>query len=295
VAAAAAPPVTEPSARVVASAGTAVAESTAASPQATGGSGRKSKADKADKGGRSAPVAATSRPGARVMALVIGNSAYPAAPLTNPRNDAQAIAERFRRYGIEVDLVLDANRRRMVDALANFAAKAQDADVTLLFYAGHGMQVNGVNYLLPTDIDLASGKPLSITLEAVSLNGLLEEHLPGKTKVVFLDACRDNPLARSLSAARGGAARGLAPMNAATGTLISYATRDGSTASDGSKGNSPYTSALLQHLDEAEDIALVLRKVRQKVMNSTRGAQEPWEYGSLVGDKLVLSQVARGR
>jgi uncharacterized caspase-like protein len=92
-----------------------------------------------------------------------------------------------------------------------------------------------------------------------------------------------------------GASRGLAAVNAATGTLISYATRDGSTASDGNSANSPYTSALLAHLDESEDIALVLRKVRQKVMASTRGAQEPWEYGSLIGDKLVLSQLGPRR
>jgi uncharacterized caspase-like protein len=135
---------------------------------------------------------------------------------------------------------------------------------------------------------------VSVALEALSLNTLLERHLPGKAKLVFLDACRDNPLARSLAATRG-SARGLAPINAAAGTLISYATRDGSTASDGTGRNSPYTTALLAHLDEAEDISLVLRRVRQRVIDSTRGAQEPWEYGSLVGDKLVLSQLRSTR
>lgn len=229
-------------------------------------------------------------PSARAHALVIGNSAYPGAPLANPRHDAEAVAQRLRSYGITVTLLLDATRQRLVQTLADFEIRARDADVVLLFYAGHGMQVDGVNYLIPIDLNLSAGRAIHVALEAVSLNALLESHLPGRTKLVFLDACRDNPLARSLAGTRGGS-RGLAAVNAATGTLISYATRDGSTASDGSGRHSPYTSALLAHLDEPEDIALVLRRVRQKVMASTHGAQEPWEYGSLVGDKLVLPQL----
>jgi hypothetical protein len=239
-----------------------------------------------------AKAAVPATAGLKAHALVIGNSAYPGAPLTNPRNDAAAISQRLRAYGLQVRLLQDASRRQLVAALAEFATQAQDADVVVLFYAGHGMQVNGVNYLIPTDLDLASGRPINVALEAVSLNTLLEDHLPGRTKIVFLDACRDNPLARSLAGSRG-SSRGLAAVNAATGTLISFATRDGSTAADGAGRNSPYTTALLEHLDEAEDIALVLRRVRQKVMASTRGVQEPWEYGSLIGDKLVLSQLAR--
>jgi len=244
---------------------------------------------------RPAPNAKAAVPataGLKAHALVIGNSAYPGAPLTNPRNDAAAISQRLRAYGLQVRLLQDASRRQLVAALAAFATQAQDADVVVLFYAGHGMQVNGVNYLIPIDLDLASGRQINVALEAVSLNTLLEDHLPGRTKIVFLDACRDNPLARSLAGSRG-SSRGLAAVNAATGTLISFATRDGSTAADGAGRNSPYTTALLEHLDEAEDIALVLRRVRQKVMASTRGVQEPWEYGSLIGDKLVLSQLAR--
>ncbi|BDI04840.1 caspase family protein [Sphaerotilus microaerophilus] len=244
---------------------------------------------------RPAPKATATVPataGLKAHALVIGNSAYPSAPLTNPRNDAAAISQRLRAYGLQVQLLQDASRRQLVAALAAFATQAQDADVVVLFYAGHGMQVNGVNYLIPIDLDLASGRSINVALEAVSLNTLLEDHLPGRTKIVFLDACRDNPLARSLAGSRG-SSRGLAAVNAATGTLISFATRDGSTAADGAGRNSPYTTALLEHLDEAEDIALVLRRVRQKVMASTRGVQEPWEYGSLIGDKLVLSQLAR--
>ena len=153
------------------------------------------------------------------------------------------------------------------------------------------MQVGGINYLLPVDLDLSGNQRVSVALEAVSLDSVLQEHLPGKTRLVFLDACRDNPLAQSMSGSRGGS-RGLARIQTALGTLISYATRDGGTAADGDSGNSPYTAGLLANLDASEDIALVLRKVRQHVLTNTRGKQEPWEYGSLVGGSLVLSRVA---
>lgn len=243
---------------------------------------------------RPAPAMAAA-PRLNVQALVIGNSRYPGAPLVNPQHDANAVAERFRRFGFRVTVLQDGTRRQMVDAIARFAEQARNADVTLLFYAGHGMQVNGINYLVPVDLDLNAARAANISFEAVSLNTLLEEHMPGATKLVFLDACRDNPLSRRMASARGGS-RGLAPIDAASGTLISYSTRDGSTAADGDDGrNSPYTKALLAHLDEPEDIALVLRRVRQSVKAATRGAQEPWEYGSLVGGSLVLSQIARSR
>jgi hypothetical protein len=239
------------------------------------------------------PAAAAVAP-QKVHAMVIGNGAYTVAALSNPRNDARAMAERFRRFGFTVSTLLDGSRKQMVQALSRFADTARDADVSIVFYAGHGVQVNGVNYLIPVDMDLASARAVGVTYEAVSLSTLLEHHLPGRAKLVFLDACRDNPLARSLAGTRGSGG-GLAAVNAAAGTLISYATRDGSTASDGAGTHSPYTAALLAHLDEGEDISIVLRRVRQRVMTSTGGAQEPWEYGSLVGDKLVLSQISRPR
>lgn len=239
-----------------------------------------------------APLAAAPPPVAqKIHALVIGNGAYGTARLPNPRNDATAIAERFRAFGFEVTLVLDADRTQLVKALTQFGTQARGADVGIVFYAGHGIQVGGANYLIPVDLDLSGQREVSISLEAVSLDSILNEHLPGRSKLVFLDACRDNPLARSMAYARG-AATGLAPVQASSGTLISYATRDGGTAADGSGRNSPYTSALLAHLDAPDDIALVLRRVRRQVLESTRGRQEPWEYGSLVGDALVLSNAA---
>lgn len=118
-----------------------------------------------------------------------------------------------------------------------------------------------------------------------------EQYLPGKTKLVFLDACRDNPLMASGSR---GIAKGLAPISVSEGTLIAYATKDGQTAEDGTgQANSPFTAALLEHLADPDDIAVVLRTVRSKVMQRTNNRQQPWEYGSLTGGALVLSAIRR--
>jgi uncharacterized caspase-like protein len=134
--------------------------------------------------------------------------------------------------------------------------------------------------------------PAQATLQAVSLTQVVEQYLPGKTKLVFLDACRDNPL---ITAGVRGVSKGLAPINVSEGTLISYATKDGQTAEDGVGRNSPFTLALLEHIDEPRDIGVVLRKVREKVMQRTNGRQQPWEYGSLTGGELVLSTIKRSR
>lgn len=229
----------------------------------------------------------------RAIALVIGNGAYKhLGALANPRRDAMDIAAKLRSFGIEVDLLLDADRNALVKALADHQRKAVGRDVNILYYAGHGLQVAGSNYIAPVDM-LADG----ISAGYVKLNGVALadalEYLPARTRLVFLDACRDNPASRSLVATRSVAAPGLAPMAASSGTLISYATRDGAVAEDGRGRNSPYTAALLQHLDAADDIAVVLRRVRQSVMQATSNRQEPWEYGSLVGDQLVLPRMAR--
>jgi uncharacterized caspase-like protein len=139
-----------------------------------------------------------------------------------------------------------------------------------LFYAGHGVQISGTNYMLPIDLNL---NDLSqVPLQGVSLNSVVEQYLPGKTKLVFLDACRDNPLMQTASRS---VSRGLAPINVSEGTLIAYSTKDGQVAQDGDGKNSPFTTALLQHLGDPDDIAVVLRKVREKVMKNTGGKQQP--------------------
>jgi hypothetical protein len=231
------------------------------------------------------PVGATFR---SAHALVIGNAAYAGSNrLDNTINDANAISQKLRSMGFTVTTVTDANRLRLVQAMAQFKRSAASADLSLLFYAGHGVQIFGTNYILPTDVDQSD--VAQATIQGVSLNSVVENFLPGKAKLVFLDACRDNPLQRSGDRS---VSKGLAPISVAQGTLISYATKDGQTASDGvGAKNSPFTQALIQHLDDPADIAVVLRKVREKVMQATGGKQQPWEYGSLTGGELVLSAI----
>ena len=230
----------------------------------------------------------TNAPRRIAHALVIGNGAYPGSGrLDNPVNDANAISQKLRSMGFIVTTVTDANRQRLVQSMAQFRRTAASADISLLYYAGHGVQIFGTNYILPTDVDQTD--PAQATIQGVSLNSVVENFLPGKTKLVFLDACRDNALQRSNDRS---VSKGLAPISAAEGTLISYATKDGQTAADGvGSKNSPFTQALLEHLNDPQDIAVVLRKVRERVMKITGGKQQPWEYGSLTGGELVLSAI----
>lgn len=220
-------------------------------------------------------------------ALIIGNASYKgSSKLPNPVNDAKAMSSVLRVLGFTVTESLDADRTKLVTALSQFSKTAANADITLLFYAGHGVQISGTNYMLPIDLNL---NDLSqVPLQGVSLNSVVEQYLPGKTKLVFLDACRDNPLMQTASRSLS---RGLAPINVSEGTLIAYSTKDGQVAQDGDGKNSPFTTALLQHLGDPDDIAVVLRKVREKVMKNTGGKQQPWEYGSLTGGALVLSAI----
>jgi hypothetical protein len=221
-------------------------------------------------------------------ALVIGNAAYSgSAKLDNPVNDAKAIADKLRAMGFEVKEVINAGRESMVKELSEFNRAAAKADLTLMYYAGHGVQISGTNYMIPTDMKL--NEVAQAPLQAVSLDMVVERYLPGKTKLVFLDACRDNPL---LASTGRGVSKGLAPINVSEGTLIAYATKDGQTADDGADDkNSPFTRALLEHLNDPEDISLVLRTVRAKVMQRTNNRQQPWDYGSLTGGALVLSAI----
>lgn len=243
--------------------------------------------------GEPGTTGAAAMPKKRARALVVGNSRYThLGTLPNPRRDAEAIAAKLKGFGIEVDLHLDVDRAALVKALAGFQAAATGYDVNLLFYAGHGLQLGGINYIVPVDMQTDGASVGTVKLNGVSLDDALD-YLPATTRVVFLDACRDNPISRSLRATRSSVGLGLAPVSSVSGTLLSYATRDGSTAEDGSGRNSPYTTALLQHLGADEDIALVLRRVRQSVLQATSQRQEPWEYGSLVGDQLILSRLAR--
>jgi Caspase domain len=222
----------------------------------------------------------------KLTALIIGNGSYKSGFLKNPRNDAEEISKKLAKFNFDATTVYDTSRDRLIQTLDAYSNKSRDSDVSILFYAGHGVQVNGMNYLIPVDMDLASVS--QVTLRGIPLNNVIEEFMPSKTKLIFLDACRDNPLL--LSKTRN-LTRGLAPVNVPSGTLIAFSTKDGSVAQDGEDKNSPFTSALLKHLDAPEDISVVLRKVRTEVKKLTNGNQEPWDYGSLEGGSLILSKI----
>jgi hypothetical protein len=248
---------------------------------------------RSERAAASRPAAASQVARLAARALVIGNGQYASfGRLPNPANDARAIAQKLQGFGIPVDLVLDADRDQMIRALNEHARKAAGGDISILFYAGHGVQVEGTNYLIPINMSADGITAGYVKLAGISLNAALD-YLPTRTRLVFLDACRDNPATRRLSTSRGSSGVGLAPVDAGSGTLIAFATKDGATADDGDGQHSPYTSALLRHLDAPQDISLVLREVRQTVLSLTRGRQEPWEYGSLVGGQIILPLLAR--
>jgi uncharacterized caspase-like protein len=229
---------------------------------------------------RTLTVASAQEKGGRV-AIVIGNSNYPSGALTNPKNDATAMAASLKKLGFDVELKLDATRADIDGILRRFSGKAEKATVAALFYAGHGIQVNGSNYLVPIDANPRSEKDLK--RDMVKMDDVIDDMGDARVKLVFFDACRDNPLSRSFS--RGGS-RGMAAPVEATGTLISFATKHGNTAADGDSNHSPYTNALLAALENPSGVEIeqLLRKVQQGVKAETKGQQEPWRYGSLDGD-----------
>ncbi len=235
------------------------------------------------------------------VALVIGNAAYANAPqLANPRNDARAMSASLRNLGFIVEEGIDLDTAGMYGAVRAFGALAETADVALVFYAGHGIQVDGINYLLPTDVSLARERDLNY--EGVPLELIMSEVSQTKRLgVVILDACRDNPFAQDLARAMGPTrsalvGRGLARVEAAPAdTLVAFATRDGAVADDGDGVNSPYTTALLRHLQEpGVEIGQYFRKVRDTVLDETNGRQEPFVYGSLSADQFYLNPGALG-
>ena len=227
------------------------------------------------------------------IALIVGNSAYRnIGELTNPRNDAKAIAKLFGDAKFDVvDVKIDVTGIQLRQALREFAIKSQHADFAVVFFAGHGIEVGGNNYLIPIDAKLAH--ELDVEDEAVSLERVLRTVEPAKRlRLVLLDACRDNPFVakmRRISATRS-ASRGLARIEIETSdTYVAFAAKAGSTAMDGDSLNSPFTKALLAHLMTPDlDIRMALGKVRDAVLRETKRQQEPYVYGSLGGDVIAL-------
>ncbi len=219
------------------------------------------------------------------VALVIGNAAYEHTDaLRNPGNDAAAVAAALGRLGFEVVLGTDLDLDGLYDKLGEFDAASRGADVTLFFYAGHGLQVEGRNWLAPVDAKLDS--KLDLRRGAVELDTVLE-HMRGTKRLVYLDACRNNPLAgdlaRSLGLSRAAAAkRGLARVTGVPGTLIGYATAPDDVAADGEGRNSPFTEALLAHIETPGlSVNDMFGEVSKAVVRATGGEQVPWSNSSL--------------
>lgn len=218
--------------------------------------------------------------GEKRVALIIGNSAYPGvAALRNPANDATDMAAKLRKLGFRVTLKTNVGQKEMLRALTDFGDKLQQGGEALFFYAGHGMQVRGRNYLIPIDAEIRTES--SVSSEAVDVDQLLDKLAPARLSIVILDACRNNPFERRF---RGGG-QGLAQINAPTGTLIAYATAPGKVASDGDGRNGLYTAELLAAIDtRGIRIEDVFKRVRANVVRKSGDAQTPWESSSLTGD-----------
>lgn len=219
-------------------------------------------------------------------ALVIGNSAYPEGALANPDNDATDIARALESLGFAVTLRLDLDLRGMEDAINAFSQQLSQGGVGLFYYAGHGVQVEGENYLIPINAMLAHEN--DVRYETLPLGKVLNamEDSESQVNIVIIDACRSNPFSRQWSSSSRGIAaeRGLAFTVPPEGTIISFATDPGNASSDGAGRNSPYTASLLQHITtEGADVATMFRQVRADVIAATDGMQHPWYQESLTG------------
>lgn len=236
---------------------------------------------------RGATPVATAVDPARRVALVIGNGDYPGQKLANPVRDAQAIEVALRSLDFTVVAAINATRTEMLTALTRFRSSLRGAGVGLVYFAGHGVQIDGQNFLIPVDVDMKREEQVrynSIRVDDV-LEGLDVQGTP-PVKILILDACRNNPFGR----ARGAGGSGLAPVNLAPkGTLIAYATAPGRTADDGEPGrNGLYTAELLRALSEpGYSIEDVFKLTRARVAEATRGRQIPWESTSLTGHVVL--------
>lgn len=217
------------------------------------------------------------------IALVIGNGNYIGSVLANPENDAKAMADVLIKLGFEVYKYENLSQSQMKRAIDDFGLRLKNFDVGLFYYAGHGIQTKGFNYLIPIDAELKAES--QVEYDCVQADRILSfmEESGAKVKILILDACRDNPFERSWTRSVSG--RGLASMNAPGGTLIAYATAPGRTASDGSGKNGLYTAALLENISLPDiTILQMFQNVRNFVAEKSQKQQIPWESTSLTGD-----------
>jgi uncharacterized caspase-like protein len=228
------------------------------------------------------PALAANPAGPRI-ALVIGVGNYGTLNnLANPVNDARALAAALTGIGFDVELVVDPDQRAMKDAISRLGermSRGGPGSTGLFYFAGHGIQARGVNFLIPARAPIR--READLDLEAVSADTVLSQMQEAgvSTNIIILDACRNMPLARSFRSA----AQGLAPMNAPNGSFIAYSTAPGQVARDGTGANSPFASALLRELGQTgQPIETVFRNVRRAVLAETEGEQTPWDASSLV-------------
>jgi hypothetical protein len=231
------------------------------------------------------------------VALVIGNSSYQHVPnLPNPANDAGAIDLLLKSAGFDVvETRENLGVTEMRRAVRDFSDQVRDADIGVVYYAGHGMEVGGSNYLIPIDATLR--RDFDVEDETLSLDRVLQMLEPARRlRLVILDACRDNPFAKSMTRTMASRAigRGLGKIEPTmTDTLIAYAAKAGSTAEDGNGSHSPFTTALLKHLvTPGLDVRIAFGRTRDDVLRATSNKQEPFVYGSLGGATLTLSSLS---
>ena len=233
------------------------------------------------------------------VALVVGNSNYTrVSSLPNPIHDSEDVGAALGRLGFNVNLVQDIDFAHFNSALRDFGRRAANAEIAVVYFAGHGIEVDGENWLLPTDVELHND--VDAANEAISLKSAMvavgSAHTLG---LVILDACRNNPFASTMqrAVATRGVTRGLAPVDPFEfeNVLVVYAARDGTVADDGRGRNSPFTTALLRHLETPGlDIDFLFRNVRDDVRAATRNEQQPFVYGLLSSEEIFLKPPVAG-
>jgi uncharacterized caspase-like protein len=237
--------------------------------------------------------------GQKRVALVIGNSGYQyTSQLENPKNDATDMAAALKQVGFQVIDGFDLDKTVFERKVRDFSVALRGAEVGVFFYAGHGLQVAGANYLVPIDAKAETADALDWEMVRLDLVHRTMERAT-KTNIIFLDACRNNPLARNLARAMGTRSaeigRGLAPVESGVGTLISFSTQPGNVALDGAGRNSPFAGALVKRITTSgDDLSALLIDVRNDVRKATQNAQVPWEHSALTGRFYFQSIGANG-
>lgn len=223
------------------------------------------------------------------LALVIGNAAYQhGGALKNPVNDAKTMAETLKQLGFEVMLHENVSQNQMKQAINAYGIKLRGYDVGLFYYAGHGIQHKGTNYMIPVEADIQAAEQIEFDCVAPDRVLAYMEAASTKVNLIILDACRNNPFERSWH--RSGTGNGLAMMDAPKGTLIAYATAPGKVAADGEGTNGLYTSVLLKYLKDPDlNVEQIFKKVRTEVTEKSFGAQVPWETTSLTGEDFYFA------